>query len=85
MALHKTAIAVPESLLADVDRAATERGESRSAYITRVLAVAVRARRDAEITRKLDELFADARANKAQRRSAAALDEAGTDWADERW
>jgi len=85
MPMHKTAIAVPEALLADVDRAATERGESRSAYITRVLSVAVRARRDAEITRKLDELFADAGLRKAQRRSAAALDEAGTDWTDERW
>jgi hypothetical protein len=71
MPLHKTAIAVPEHLLADVDRAASERGESRSAYVTRVLAVAVRTRRDAEITRKLDELFADARSKKAQRRSAA--------------
>ena len=85
MPMHKTAIAVPEALLADVDRAATERGESRSAYITRVLTVAVRARRDAEITRKLDELFADTGVRKAQRRSAAALDEAGTDWTDERW
>jgi hypothetical protein len=85
MALHKTAITVPEALLADVDRAAGERGESRSAYITRVLSVAVRARRDAEITRKLDELFADARVKKTQRRSAAALDEVGTDWTDERW
>jgi hypothetical protein len=85
MPLRKTAIAVPQSLLVDVDRAATERGESRSAYITRILAAAVRARRDAEITRKLDELFADERARKAQRRSAAALDEIGSDWTDERW
>ena len=85
MPLHKTAIAVPESLLAEVDRAAAERGESRSAYITRVLTVASRVRRDAGITRKLDELFADARTSKAQRRSAAALDELGTDWTDERW
>jgi hypothetical protein len=85
MAMHKTAIAVPESLLADVDRAATERGESRSAYITRVLAITTRARRDAEITRKLDEIFADERSKKAQRRGAAALDESGTDWTDERW
>lgn len=85
MRLHKTAIAVPESLLVDVDRAANERGESRSAYITSVLAMAVRSRRDAEITRKLDELFADARAKTAQRRETAALDEAGTDWTDERW
>ena len=85
MALHKTAIAVPESLLAEVDRAATERGESRNAYITRVLAVAARTRRDAEITRKLDELFATERSKKAQRRDAAAFDEVGTDWTDERW
>jgi metal-responsive CopG/Arc/MetJ family transcriptional regulator len=85
MALHKTAIAVPATLLADVDRAAAERGESRSAYITRVLAAAVRARRDAEITKKLDELFADVRVKKEQRRAAAALDEVGTDWTDERW
>lgn len=85
MAMHKTAIAVPEALLADVDRAAAERGESRSAYITRVLAVATRARRDAEITRKLDEIFADERSKEAQRRGAATLDESGTDWTDERW
>ena len=85
MAYRKTAIAVPEALLADVDRAAGERGESRSAYITRVLAVAVRAKRDAEITRKLDALFADERQAKAQRSGAAALDRAGTDWTDERW
>jgi hypothetical protein len=85
MAYRKTAIAVPEALLADVDRAAGERGESRSAYITRVLAVAVRARRDAEITRKLDALFADERQGRAQRGGAAALDRAGTDWTDERW
>ena len=85
MAMHKTAIAVPEALLAEVDRAATQRGESRSAYITRVLAVATRARRDAEITRKLDEIFAEERSKKAQRRGAATLDESGTDWTDERW
>src|SRR5579884_1710649 len=61
VAYRKTAIAMPEELLADVDRAANARGESRSAYIARVLAVAVRARRDAEITKKLDALFADDR------------------------
>jgi metal-responsive CopG/Arc/MetJ family transcriptional regulator len=85
VAYRKTAIAVPETLLADVDRAANERGESRSAYITRVLTVAVRARRDAEITKKLDELFADERVRKAQRRGAGTLDRVGTDWTDERW
>lgn len=85
MPLHKTAIAVPDALLAEVDRAASERGESRSAYIARVLQVAVRARRDAEITRKLNELFSDARTRKSQRRTAGELDEAGSDWTDERW
>jgi hypothetical protein len=85
MTLHKTAIAVPEALLADVDHAAKARGESRSAYITRILAVAVRARRDAEITRKLDEIFADERRKKAQRSGAEVLDSVGTDWTDERW
>jgi hypothetical protein len=85
MAYRKTAIAVPEPVLAEVDRAARERGESRSAYITRVLRAAVRARRDAEITRRLDELFADERLARTQRREAQELDEAGTDWTNERW
>jgi hypothetical protein len=85
MAHRKTAIAVPEALLADVDRAAGARGESRSAYITRVLVLAVRARRDAEITKKLDALFGDRRLARAQRRGAADLDAAGSDWTDERW
>jgi hypothetical protein len=85
VAYRKTAIAVPEALLADVDRAANARGESRSAYITRVLSVAVRARRDAAITRKLDELFADERLTRDQRRSTEELDLLGTAWTDERW
>ena len=59
MARHKTAIAIPEDLLAEVDAAARERSESRSAFITRVLQAAVRARRDRDITRRLDALFAD--------------------------
>ena len=59
MARHKTAIAIPEDLLAQVDAAARERDESRSAFITRVLRAALKARRDRDITRRLDELFAD--------------------------
>ena len=85
MPLHKTAVALPEELLADVDRAARERGESRSRYITRVLRAAVRAKRDADITRRLNELFADKELRKQQRRSAEELGRAGTDWADEQW
>jgi metal-responsive CopG/Arc/MetJ family transcriptional regulator len=85
MASTKTAITVPQELLAEVDRAASERGESRSKYITSVLRLAVRARRDAEITRRLDELFADDTVARAQRKGAAALDDLGSSWTDERW
>lgn len=85
MAYAKTAIAVPEELLADVDRAARERGESRSKYITRVLRAAVRARRDMEITRRLNELFAEEAIATEHRAGAGALDEIGSDWSDERW
>jgi metal-responsive CopG/Arc/MetJ family transcriptional regulator len=85
MAYRKTAITVPESVLVDVDRAARLRGESRSKYITNVLRAAVRAQRDAEITRRLDELFAAEELTLAQREEAARVDEVGTDWTDERW
>ena len=85
MALRKTAIAVPAELLAAVDRAARERRETRNRFVTRVLEHAVRARRDAEITRRLNELFASAQVAKKQREETAELDAAGTDWTDERW
>ncbi len=85
MALRKTAIAVPADLLAAVDRAAGERRESRNRFVIRILRHAVRARRDAEITRRLDKLFASPGLARQQSRGAAALDAAGTDWSDERW
>ena len=85
MPARKTAIAVPPELLREVDAAASARGESRSAFINRVLRAAVRARRDAEITRRLDLIFAEPEARAAQAMSSAALDEAGTAWNDERW
>jgi hypothetical protein len=85
MPARKTAIALPEALLAEVDRAARERGESRSRYITRVLGVAVRTRRDAEITRKLDALFAEEPLRAALTREAGDLGAGGSDWTTERW
>ena len=84
MPVRKTAIAIPESLLADVDRSARERGESRSRYITRV-EVAVRARRDTEITRRLDELFANTKVKGEQRKGARMLIDNASLWDDERW
>jgi metal-responsive CopG/Arc/MetJ family transcriptional regulator len=85
MPLRKTAIAVPEELLAAVDRVARSRRESRNQFVTRVLRHAVRARRDAEITRRLNELFATPEVAKQQSQEAADLDRLGSDWADERW
>jgi hypothetical protein len=83
--IRKTAIALPAELLSDVDRAARDLGESRSRYITRILRLAVRARRQATVTRRLDELFADPALAGEQRRSAAELDAVGSRWDDERW
>lgn len=85
MPLHKTAIAIPEDLLAAVDRAARARRETRNRFVTRVLQEAVRARRDAEVTRRLNELFADPDFAEEQAREAAELDAVGTDWNDESW
>jgi len=74
-----------DDLLAEVDRAARQRHESRNRFVTRVLQHAVRARRDAEITRRLNELFAAPEFAEQQRREASQLDAMGTPWADERW
>ena len=85
MAHRKTAIAVPAEILDGVDRAARARGESRSRFITRVLRLAVRARRDAEVTRRLDALFADESLAEEQRREADDLARQAVDWDDDRW
>lgn len=82
MARHKTAIAIPEDLLAEVDAAARARDESRSAFITRVLRAAMSARRDREITRRLDALFADEAVQAEQLVPAELADEL---LGDERW
>lgn len=85
MPLRRTAIAIPEDLLEAVDRAAEARQESRNRFITHVLRMAVRARRDAEITRRLDECFSDPELASTHRTGAETLDAVGTDWSDERW
>ncbi|MCC6846924.1 MAG: hypothetical protein IT294_00385 [Deltaproteobacteria bacterium] len=85
MAHRKTAIAIPAELLDEVDEAARSRGESRSRFISRVLELAVRARRDLEITRRLDALFAKDVEAEAQRREAEDLGALAVDWTDERW
>jgi hypothetical protein len=82
---RKTAITVPAKVLAAVDRAAQERGQSRSHFISVVLAEAVRARRDAEITRRLNELFSDDSLVEEERRSAKQMEAAGVDWTEDDW
>jgi metal-responsive CopG/Arc/MetJ family transcriptional regulator len=85
MPLRKTAIALSDDLLSAVDRAARARRESRNRFVTRVLQEAVRARRDADVTKRLNDLFADSELAEEQTRAADELDAAGTDWNDERW
>jgi hypothetical protein len=85
MPSSKIAITVPEDVLAAVDEAAKERGESRSGFISRVLRSALKARRDAAITRRLNELFMNEGVVAEQRRLTRELDAAGTDWDDEVW
>jgi metal-responsive CopG/Arc/MetJ family transcriptional regulator len=85
MPLRKTAIALPDNLLAAVDRAAESRGESRNRFVTRVLQEAVRARRDADVTKRLNELFTNVEIAQEQTRTADELDAVGTDWSTERW
>ena len=79
------AIPLPTDLLAEVDRLAREQGRSRSQFVRRILRQAVQAQRDAEITRRLDESFADPALAEAQRHGAVSLDRAGTEWRNERW
>lgn len=85
MPLRKTAIAIPEDLLSAVDRAAQSRGETRNRFVTRVLQEAVRSRRDADITKRLNDLFSDVELAQEQAHTASELDAAGTDWSNERW
>jgi hypothetical protein len=85
MTTRKTAIAVSEELLAQVDAIAQERGQSRSRFITEVLREAVRARRDADITRRLNALFADDELAVEQRRTAQEIGTVAVDWEESGW
>ncbi|MBX3274153.1 MAG: ribbon-helix-helix protein, CopG family [Sandaracinaceae bacterium] len=84
MPVKKIAISVPEDVARQVDEAAAARGVTRSRFITDVLRTAARARTDAEITRRLDELFADETVTREQRETARDYQQAapkdGTQW-----
>lgn len=85
MAMRKTAITVPDDVLEQVDEAARERGESRSRFISRVLGDLARARRDAEISRRLNALFGEPGVAEGQRRVARELGRAAHHLGAEDW
>lgn len=85
MVKAKIAISVPQDVLESVDQAARRAGETRSAYISKVLTAAVKARNDADITRRLNQVFADLDVAREQLRVAENLDAVGSDWSDESW
>ena len=82
MAVKKFAISVPEDVMKDVDRAARSFGVTRSRFIADVLKKVADARRNAEITRRVSELFEDPEIAAEQSRTAAdSLRPApGTEW-----
>jgi hypothetical protein len=84
MPVRKIAISVPEDVLLQVDRAAKSRGMTRSRFISQALRRIAGARRDAEITRRIDELFSDPEIAREQVDTARAFQRArsprGTEW-----
>ena len=84
MPVKKFAISVPESVMREVDLAAKSKKTTRSAFIADVLRRVARARSNAEITRRIDEVFADPELADEQRRTAKAFlaiaPRAGTEW-----
>lgn len=84
MAVKKFSISIPEDVMERVDRAAARRGETRSGFIAAVLRRVADAQRDAEIARRVNELFADPALAAEQRETAAAFVSAGspsgTEW-----
>jgi macrodomain Ter protein organizer (MatP/YcbG family) len=81
---RKFAISVPEAVMRHVDRAARRRGMTRSRFVSHVLARVAEARTDAEISRRVDALFADPALAREQRRTARAFRRRagapGTEW-----
>ncbi|MFH2008546.1 MAG: hypothetical protein ABI333_18305 [bacterium] len=84
MAVKKFAISVAEDVMTEVDRAAAERGISRSRFITGVLRQVADARKDAEVIRRINELLAGEDLNQQQADEALAFQHAGvttgTEW-----
>ena len=84
MAARKFAISMPEDVMEQIDRAAADRGITRSRFIAEVLKKTARARTDAEITRRLNGVFSDEEATSEQRKTARdfqrVASSVGTEW-----
>ncbi len=73
MAAKKFAISVPSEVMDEVTEAAAQQGLSRSAYIVQVLRKVAGARKDAEISRRINELFQEPSIAAEQADTARAL------------
>jgi len=84
MAARKFAISMPEDVMEQIDRAAADRGITRSRFIAEVLKKTARARTDAEITRRLNDVFSDEETTSEQRKTARdfqrVASSVGTEW-----
>src|SRR2546427_9510492 len=65
------AISIPAEVMQAVDRAARERGMTRSRFITEILRRVARAKRDEEISRRIDKALSDPRLTREQRSTAS--------------
>jgi hypothetical protein len=84
MPCKKFAISVPVAVMQLVDLAARRQGVTRSRFIATVLRRIASARHDAEITRRINELFADPDLKDAQKQTTEAFatvaSTVGTEW-----
>ena len=81
----RTSFAFSEELLHQIDDVAAERGQTRTAFVTEVLRLALKARRDSKITAQLDALFSDEKVNEEQRSGAQDLLSRSAWLEDESW
>lgn len=70
MPMRKIAISLPEPVLDTVDDLASRRGESRSGVIAAILSRVARAKRERDITARIDALLSDESIAAEQKRTA---------------
>ena len=84
MPMRKIAISLPEPVLKSVDQLAAQRKESRSRVIATLLSRLAHAKRDRDIARQIDALFADEEVVVEQKRTAEEFLRMRR-WTDENW